>query len=47
MKAGLLAHVSGYPPVIAIEFARKAVMSEDRPSFAEVDRATSELKAAI
>jgi len=47
MKAGLLAHVSGYPPVIAIEFARKAVMSEDRPSFAEVDRATSDLKAVV
>src|SRR5690554_3160164 len=47
MKAGLLAHVAGYPPVIAIEFARKAVMSEDRPSFAEVDKATTDLKMAI
>ena len=46
MKAGLLAHVAGYPPVIAIEFARKAVMSEDRPSFSEVDQATSDLKLA-
>lgn len=46
MKAGLLAHVAGYPPVIAVEFARKAVMSEDRPSFYEIDRATTELKLA-
>ena len=46
MKAGLLAHVAGYPPVIAVEFARKAVMSEDRPTFAEVDKATSDLKMA-
>lgn len=46
MKAGLLAHVAGYAPVIAIEFARKAVMSEDRPSFAEIDRATADLKRA-
>ncbi|WP_116653687.1 flagellar motor stator protein MotA [Pelagibacterium sediminicola] len=46
MKAGLLAHVAGYAPVIAIEFARKAVMSEDRPSFAEIDRATANLKRA-
>ncbi len=46
MKAGLLAHVAGYAPVIAVEFARKAVMSEDRPSFAEIDRATADLKRA-
>ena len=46
MKAGLLAHVAGYAPVIAIEFARKAVMSEDRPTFAEIDRATADLKRA-
>lgn len=46
MKAGLLAHVAGYPPVIAVEFARKAVMSEDRPSFSEVDQATADLKLA-
>lgn len=46
MKAGLLAHVAGYPPVIAVEFARKAVMSEDRPSFAEIDKVTGDLKLA-
>jgi chemotaxis protein MotA len=46
MKAGLLAHVAGYAPVIAVEFARKAVMSEDRPTFAEIDRATADLKRA-
>lgn len=46
IKAGLLAHVAGYAPVIAVEFARKAVMSEDRPSFAEIDRATADLKRA-
>lgn len=46
MKAGLLAHVAGYAPVIAIEFARKAVMTEDRPSFADIDRATADLKRA-
>lgn len=46
MKAGLLAHVSGYAPAIAIEFARKAVMSEDRPTFAEIEKSTSDLKLA-
>ena len=43
MKVGLLAHISGYAPAIAIEFARKALMSEVRPSFTEIDEATSNL----
>lgn len=43
MKIGILAHMSGYSPAIAIEFARKALMSEVRPSFAEIDAATAEI----
>jgi chemotaxis protein MotA len=46
LKVGLLAHISGQVPVMAIEFARKAVMTEDRPTFAEVDAATAALPAA-
>ena len=46
MKVGLLAHIAGQSPVMAIEFARKAVMSEDRPTFAEIDEATANLQAA-
>ncbi len=46
MRTGLLAHMSGYAPVVAIEFARKALMSEVRPSFAEIDEATANLQAA-
>jgi chemotaxis protein MotA len=46
MKVGLLAHISGQQPVMAIEFARKALMSEDRPTFEEVDRATANLPAS-
>lgn len=45
LKVGLLAHISGQVPVMAIEFARKALMSEDRPSFAEIDEATANLPA--
>jgi len=45
MKVGLLAHMSGYAPAIAIEFARKALMSEVRPTFAEIDEATANLPA--
>jgi chemotaxis protein MotA len=46
LKVGLLAHISGQVPVMAIEFASKALMSEDRPTFAEVDAATANLPAA-
>ena len=46
MKVGLLAHISGYAPAIAIEFARKALMSEVRPTFTEVDEATTEWREA-
>ncbi len=46
LKVGLLAHISGQVPVMAIEFARKALLSEDRPSFAEIDEATANLTAA-
>lgn len=45
LKAGLLAHIGGQPPVMAVEFARKALMSEVRPTFAEVEAATSALPA--
>lgn len=45
MKVGMLAHISGYPPTIAIEFARKALMSDVRPTFAEIDEATAKLPA--
>jgi chemotaxis protein MotA len=46
MKIGILAHIAGYPPAIAVEFARKSLMSEVRPSFSEVDEATTALTAA-
>lgn len=43
MKAGLLAHVQGYAPAVSVEFARKALMSDVRPSFREVEDATARL----
>lgn len=45
MKIGLLAHMSGYAPTIAIEFARKSLMSDVRPTFAEIEEATANLPA--
>ncbi len=46
LKVGLLAHISGQVPVMAIEFARKGLMSEDRPTFEEIDLATADLPAS-
>ena len=45
IKAGLLAHVQGYAPSISIEFARKALMSDVRPTFYEVEQSISTLVA--
>jgi chemotaxis protein MotA len=47
LKAGLLAHIAGQPPVMAVEFARKALMSEVRPTYSEVEEATAALPAKI
>jgi len=46
IKVGLLAHISGYAPALAIEFARKGLMSEVRPTFSEVDEATADWRMA-
>ena len=47
LKAGLLAHISGQPPVMAVEFARKALCREVRPTFSEVEAATADLPARL
>jgi chemotaxis protein MotA len=39
IKAGILAYMQGYAPAIAIEFARKALASDVRPTFYEVEDA--------
>ena len=41
MKAGLIAYMSGYAPQICVEFARKALLSNVRPTFFEVEEAVS------
>jgi chemotaxis protein MotA len=45
IKAGLLAHMQGYPPAVSVEFARKVLFTTDRPSFYEVEEAVSALPA--
>ncbi len=43
VKVALLASVRGYPPPVAIEFARKQLFSDLRPSFSDLE---TELKGA-
>ncbi len=43
LKVGLMAHLSGYAPSISIEFARKTLNTNVRPSFTEVEEATTAL----
>lgn len=45
VKAGLLAHLQGYAPAVSVEFARKSLMSSVRPSFYEVEEATSKVQS--
>lgn len=45
LKMGLLAHLQGCAPSVSIEYARKGLLSEVRPTFAEVEEATSALPA--
>jgi chemotaxis protein MotA len=45
IRAGLLAHMQGYPPAVSVEFARKALLSEVRPTFYEIEEAVQALPA--
>jgi chemotaxis protein MotA len=45
IRSGLLAHMQGYPPAVSVEFARKALLSEVRPTFYEVEEAVQALPA--
>jgi chemotaxis protein MotA len=46
LKAGITAFAKGFSPIVSIEFARRAVFAEDRPSFAEMEGAVKGQKAA-
>jgi len=43
MKAGLMGHMQGYAPQVSVEFARKALSSDMRPSFAELEEIINNL----
>ncbi|MBR7158525.1 MAG: flagellar motor stator protein MotA [Alphaproteobacteria bacterium] len=43
IKAGIIAHMSGYAPQVSVEFARKVIAPDTRPSFTEVDEAIANI----
>ena len=46
IKEGVIASLRGAAPIVAIEFARKAIFSDERPSSEETDEACRTVKAA-
>lgn len=46
IKAALVALQRGAPPLVCIEYARRSIMPEERPSFDEMDKSTKEIKKA-
>lgn len=46
IKASLIALQKGAPPIVCVEFARRSIQPEERPSFEEVDKATKNIKKA-
>lgn len=46
IKAGILAHSQGYAPAISVEFARKILAGHGRPTFLEIEEATSNVLPA-
>jgi chemotaxis protein MotA len=46
IKAGILAYMQGYAPSVAVEFARKSLNTDVRPTFYEVEEAVEILPAA-
>jgi len=46
LKAAVVAFAKGFSPIVAAEFARRTIFSDDRPSFAEMESAVKGQKAA-
>lgn len=46
IKAAMVALQRGAPPLVCVEYARRAIFPHDRPSFTEVDAATKGAKKA-
>ncbi len=46
MKAGIVSYAKGNAPLIVVEFARRVITSDARPSFAELEQAVRAIKNA-
>ena len=46
IRQGLVALQRGAPPLVCVEYARRSIMPEERPSFDEMDQATKNIKKA-
>lgn len=46
IKAALVALQKGAPPLVCVEYARRTIQPEERPSFDELDKATKDIKKA-
>jgi chemotaxis protein MotA len=45
LKSGVVAFAKGFPPIVAVEFARKAIFASYRPSFQEMETACKSVMA--
>lgn len=46
IKAAMVALQRGAPPLVCVEYARRSIMPEERPTFDEMDKATKDIKKA-
>ena len=46
IKAGVVAYAKGNSPIVVVEFSRRTIPSEDRPTFTEVEKAMREVRQA-
>ena len=44
IKSAMVALQRGAPPIVCIEYARRTISPEERPTFDELDKATKEIK---
>ncbi len=47
MKVGILAHLGGYAPAVSVEYARKILTSDVRPTFYEVEETVNNLPPSL
>lgn len=46
IKVAIVALQRGSPPLVCVEYARRSIMPEERPTFDELDKASKEMKKA-